>query len=321
MTLAVAGRPPRSAGRTAVIAASVASLVFALSTTQAHAQAFTAPEGVGSVTIGWQYVDNTGHRGTDGFFVARGQSATMSVLAEVDYSITDRLAVTAGIPYVFAKYTGAMPPFSRLTVDACGCWHSGFQDFSVSARYRLGTDAWAVTPLVAYGHPSHDYPFQGEAVVGRNLRELRVGVSAGLKLVNLLPKASVQGSYSYAFVEKALDEISIDRSNLSIDFGYALTSRLYLRGSAIAQRTHGGLRAGSVSGQPFPLPGELNTPERVAQRDRLIRTHYWHLAAGASFSAGPADLFAGYTKYVWGRDAHNGHAFTFGTTWYFELGQ
>ena len=52
---------------------------------------------------------------------------------------------------------------------------------------------------------------------------------------------------------------AIDRSNASIDFGYALTSDLYLRGSAIVQQTHGGLRAGSASAQPFPLPGELNT--------------------------------------------------------------
>ena len=285
-----------------------------------HGQAFTAPEGVGSVTLAGQYVDNTGHRGSDGFFIARGQSVTTSVLAEVDYSITDRFAMSVGLPYVFAKYTGAMPPPSRLPVDACGCWQSGFQDFSFSGRYRFGDDVWAVTPLVAYGQPSHDYPFQGEAVVGKNLKEARVGVSAGLKFANVLPKASLQGTYSYAFVEKPLDDIRVDRSNGSIDFGYALTSRLFVRGSGVMQWTHGGLRAGSASGNPFPLPGELNTPARVAQRDRLLRTHYWHLAAGASFTAGPVDLFASYTKYVWGRDTHNGQAFTFGTTWYFELG-
>jgi hypothetical protein len=287
----------------------------------AHAQAFTAPEGVGAVTFAWQYVDNTGHRFSDGLFVPRGESATMSALVEVDYSVTDRLAVSVGLPYVFAKYTGAMPPPSGLPVDACGCWHSGFQDVSAAGRYRFGTEDWAITPLVAYGQPSHDYPFQGEAVVGRNLKEVRVGVSAGLKLASLLPKASIQGTYSYAFVEKAIDDIRIDRSNASFDFGYAVSSRLYLRGSGILQRTHGGLRIGALSGDPFPFPGELNTPERWSQRDRLLKTNYWHLAAGASFSAGPVDLFASYTKYIWGRDTHNGQALTFGTTWYFELGR
>ena len=288
---------------------------------RAAAQAFTAPEGVGSITFAWQHVDNTGHRGTDGSLVARGQSVTMSALAELDYGVTDRFAVTFGLPYVFAKYTGAQPPPSRLPVDECSCWHSAFQDFSLSARYRFGSDTWAVTPLAAYGQPSHDYPFQGEAVVGKQLKEARIGVSAAVKLGGVLQRASLLGTYSYAFVEKALDEIKIDRSNAFLDFGYALTSRVYLRGGAILQRTHGGLRAGSISGQPFPLPGELNTPERFAQRDRLIRTNYWHLAAGASFDAGPVDLFASYTKYVWGHDAHNGRALTVGTTWYFDLKQ
>jgi hypothetical protein len=293
--------------------------VLLIAPEQARAQAFTAPEGVGSVTIAWQYVDNTGHWFSDGFFAPRGESVTMSALAEVDYSVTDHFAVTAGVPYVFARYSGAMPPPSGLPVDACGCWHSAFQDFSFAARYRFGTEVWAVTPLVAYGQPSHDYPFQGEAVVGRNLKELRLGVSAGLKFT-AMPKASLQGSYSYAFVEKAVDDVNIDRSTMSVDFGYTLTDRVYLRGSGIYQQTHGGLRIGSVSGNPFPFPGEVNTPERWLQRDRLLKTNYWHLAAGVSFNAGPVDLFAGYTKYIWGRDAHNGQAFTFGTTWYFELG-
>lgn len=285
-----------------------------------RAQAFTAPGGVGAVTVGWQYVDNTGHRFSDGFLAAVGESATMSALAEMEYAVTDRLAVTVGLPYVFAKYTGALPPPSGLAVDACGCWHSAFQDVSFSGRYRFGSDVWAVTPLVAYGYPSHDYPFEGEAVVGKNLKEMRVGVSAGLKLESL-PKASLQGTYAYAFVERALDDVDIDRSNASIDFGYVLASHLYLRGSVLLQHTHGGLRLGAVSGDPFPFPGELNTPDRWAQRDRLLKTSYWHAAIGASFSAGPVDLFAGYTKYLTGRDTHNGQAFTLGTTWYFTLGK
>src|SRR5207245_1984979 len=99
------------------------------------------------------------HRGTDGFFVARGQSVTTSALVEFDYGVTDRLSVTAGIPYVFAKYTGALPAPSGQALDACACWHSAFQDLSIGARYRLGSGGWALTPVVHYGHPSHDYAY------------------------------------------------------------------------------------------------------------------------------------------------------------------
>lgn len=281
------------------------------------AQAFTLPQGVGAVTVAWQYVDNTGHRLSDGFLRERGQSVTTSAIFELDYGFTDRLSASFGIPYVFAKYTGAMPAPSGLPVDACGCWHSAFQDFSLTARYRLGNDTLALTPHVRYILPSHDYPYRGEAVVGRNLQETQVGASAGARL-GFLPKASVGASYSYSFVEKTTD-VSIDRSLGVIDLGYALTRRLYVRAGGNWQRTHGGLRFGSVTGDPFFPPGEYNTPTRFVQRDRLGRTNFWQVGGGLSYSAGPADIFASISSYVWGRDAHDGEIYTVGATWYFDL--
>jgi hypothetical protein len=299
---------------TTAIVAATASLP-----SPAAAQAFTAPQGVGAVTLAWQFVDNTGHRLTDGTLRVAGQSVTTSGLVEMDYGVTDRLSATVGLPYVFAKYTGGMPPPSGLAVDACACWHSSFQDLSLSARYRFGDERWAVTPILTYDTPSHDYPYQGEAVVGRNLREVRVGVAAGVRLVDLLPKGSVQSGYTYAFVEKPLADVPIDRSNAFVEFGYALTRAVYLRGDATWQRTNGGLRFGSTTGNPFFPPGEYNTPERYSQRDRLGRTNYWHAGGGVAYSLSAMDLFVSFTKYLSGTDTHNGQAFTFGSTWYFNL--
>lgn len=306
-------RRPGSVSATAIVAA-LASVPSPLA-----AQAFTPPKGLGAVTVAWQYVDNTGHRFSDGFLLARGQSATQSGLVELDYGVTDRLSATAGIPYVFAKYTGAMPPPSRLPVDACGCWHSSFQDLSLAARYRFGNETWAVTPVVRYVRPSHDYAYEGEAVVGRNLREAQVGVSAGARLTGFLSRASVQAGYTYSFVEKPLTDVSIDRSDGFVQLGYALKRRLYVHAVGNGQRTHGGLRIGSPTGNPFPPPGELNTPERFAQRDRVLSVNYWQVGGGLSYAAGPVDVFASITKYVWGRNAHNGQAYTLGATWYFDL--
>lgn len=282
----------------------------------AGAQAFTAPQGIGAITMSWQLVDNTGHRLSDGTLFARGESITTSALFEIEYGITDRLSATTGLPYVFAKYTGADPPLSGLPYDACRCWQSGLQDLSLSVRYRFGDEFVAITPSFSYGNPTHDYNYQGEAVVGRNLKEAQIGVSAGIRLIELLPKATVQAGYVYAFVERPLEDVDIDRSHGFLGFGYAFTPKFYARGSGIWQYTHGGLRAGSPSGPPFP--GELNTPERYAQRDRLIKSHYWQLGGGVSYSLGPVDVFGSYMKYIWGRDAHNGQVFTAGTTWYFD---
>ena len=47
--------------------------------------------------------------------------------------------------------------------------------------------------------------------------------------------------------------------------------------------------------------------------------NYWQAGGGVAYSLGQFDVFGSYLKYIWGRDAHNGQAFTFGTSWYFDL--
>ena len=290
------------------VAAIVAVLVVPRS---AAAQAFTPPPRVGSVTVAWQWIDNTGHILTDGTFFPRGQSVTSSVLAELDYGITERLAATVAVPFVFAKYTGQLPPFSGLERDACRCWHQSFQDFSIAGRYRLGDDFWALTPHVRVVIPSHDYPYRGEAVVGPNVNQVLFGISGAWRLAPALPKASVQAGYTFALVEKAVEDLRANRSNVSTSFGYTLTRSLYIHAGALFQKTHGGLTA-------FELMG-VAPPDQRAQGDRLLKMRYWHLTGGLSYSAGFADLFFSVEPYVWGRDTHDVIAYTVGSTWYFDF--
>jgi hypothetical protein len=294
-------------------------LALAIAPSPAVAQAFTAPKGVGGVTLAWQYVHNLGHRLTDGFYVPNGDSVTTSLLLDVEYAFSDRLSASLGLPYVFAKYTGSDPPFSGLPNDTCGCWSSGFADFGASVRYRIGGETWAVTPTVRLGVPSHDYPYRGEAVVGKALTETQIGFLAGLRLVELLPNATLQAGYTYSFVERPLKDVPIDRSNLFVEFGYAVNRKLYLRTGWLGQRTHGGLRLGGPSGDPFFPPGEFNTPARFAEADRLLHVQVMQFSGGLAVNLGPVDVFASYTKYFWGRDAHNSRVFGLGATWYFGL--
>ncbi len=296
----------------------VLAAVVAAASPRLDAQAFTLPRGVAAFTIVWQYVDNTGHRMTDGYVLDQGQSLSTGILAELDYGVTDRFSATVGIPYIFAKYTGGPPPpgIPYLPVDSCNCWHSGFQDFAFTARYRFGDDPWAVTPLARYVLPSHSYNYQGEAVIGHDLQEFQLGAFASLRLVTLLPDANIQVGYVYSFVEKVLG-IPNDRSNTSFEIGYLFGRRFYVRAAGYWQVTHGGLRLGSVTGNPFPITGEVNTPELGAEHDRLLRDNYWRVGGGVSYSAGPFDVFASISKYVAGTDTHNGQAYTVGMTWYF----
>jgi hypothetical protein len=131
-----------------------------------------------------------------------------------------------------------------------------------------------------------------------------------LRLAAVLPKASVQAGYTYALVEKAGEDIRANRSNLTTSFGYALTRSVYVHGGALFQKNHGGLTAFGIAVAP---------PEEAAQADRLLKMRYWHMTGGVSYSTRFADLFFAVEPYVWGRDTHDGIAYTVGSTWYFDF--
>jgi hypothetical protein len=285
----------------------------------AAAQAWVPPAGNGSVSVVYQTIDNTGHLLTNGFELPDGKSTDTSIYLEAEYALSDRLSLAAGLPYVFAKYRGPGPgPFGFLPIDSCFCWHSAWQDFGLTARYNIVNANIGLTPFVAIGVPSHQYPFQGEAVVGHGLREVRVGLDAGQRLDVISNRLSIQGHYSYAMVEQVVD-MPNNRSNAGVEGAYLLTNKLLVRGLSLWQRTHGGLRAGADPPDALGFMGEINTPERRLQHDRLLRDNYWHLGASVSYSLPRVDLFSSYIHYVRGTDSHMGHVFSVGASWPFEL--
>ena len=213
----------------------------------AAAQAWIPPRGLGTVSLSYQRITNNGHLRSNGSLVEGGQSLNMGLYAEAEYSITDRLSLAAGLPYVFGKSTTSKPPAPPIPYfpwDQCHCWQSGWQDFGFTARYNLvraGNGAFSVTPSVSAGIPSHNYEFRGESVLGRRLKEIRIGVDAGQRLDAISPNLFVEGRYSYAFVERVID-IPNNRSNVSVEGTCLLLKRkLAVRGLASWERTHGGL--------------------------------------------------------------------------------
>ena len=291
------------------------------SSAPAFAQAWAPPAGTGAVTFFYQWIDNTGHLGTDGLLIPAGQSTNLGLYVEAEYAFTDRLSVTAGLPFVLAKYTDPLPgppPIPYLPNEQCHCWNSGWQDVGFTARYNIVNGAFALTPFVSIGMPSHDYDFRGEAAIGYALREVRLGVSAGRRLDTVSPRLSVQGRYSYAIVEQVLG-IPNNRSNASFDGGYAVTRRFSARGMISWQRTHGGLRFGADPPFEVVFPGEVNTPERLFQHDRLLRDNNLHAGASAAYAFPRMDLFGSYIEYISGTDSHAGRVFTMGVSWPFEI--
>ena len=291
----------------------------------AVAQAWIPPRGFGSVSLSYQRISNTGHKRSNGFLVEAGQSLNMGLYLEGEYSLTDRLSLAAGLPYVFGKSTTVNPPPPPIPYfpwDQCHCWQSGWQDVGFSARYNLvhaANGAFSLTPSASVGVPSHSYEFRGESALGRHLKEVRIGVDAGQRLDVISPNLFVEGRYSYAFVERVID-IPNNRSNASVEGTYLLLKRkLAARGIASWQRTHGGLLFGSPPPASLQFPGEVNTPERLLEHDRILRDNYFHAGGGLSYSFPRMDVFVSYIAFVSGTDTHAGRALTLGVSWPFEF--
>ncbi|HEX2461637.1 MAG TPA: hypothetical protein VHJ58_15950 [Vicinamibacterales bacterium] len=287
--------------------------------TSALAQTGIPPKGVGSVTIAFQVIDNSGHRTTDGFLVPDFKSTDAGLYVEGEYSFTDRLSLSAGIPYIFAKYRGPSPNPAHPPLDSCRCWHSGWQDVGASVRYNVIGGQFFLTPSVSLNAPSRAYDYRGESAVGRRLNELRFAVDAGRRLDEISPRLSLQARYAYAVVQKVLD-IPNNRSNLSVETAFAFTRSLSARGFVSWQHTHGGLRLGSLPPSDLEFPGDANTPELFEQHDRLLRDNNWRIGGGMAYSFPNVDVFATWVEYVAGTDTHAGRAFTLGLSWPFELG-
>jgi len=292
----------------------------------ALAQASVEPRGFGSVSLSFLAINHSGPILTNGTLdsVYPGTSVNRDIDFEVNYGVTDRLTLSAGIPFVSSKYTdpGGPPPGSKLnSVDECRCWNSGFQDFRFKARYNVTGhphSALLITPSVFVGVPSHAYEYQGEAVFGRRLKELQLGIDVRRRIDAISQNFYIQGNYTYAFVERVLD-IPNNRSNSKLGGVFLLTERLSLEGRLTWQHSHGGLRAGSPTSATLPSPGDFTTQETRDQLDRLLRDNYLRTGIGVNYSLQRMNLFADFSGFIAGSDTHRIRALALGVNIPFQL--
>ncbi len=301
--------PDRLAGgslyRLAHAALAAAALVAFASA--AAGQAWVPQAGVGSVTFLLQHTDHTGHFLADGSMLRGYDSVGKGAFLELDYAITDRCSITATGAYIGAKYLGPEPSFFGLELDECHCWNTGWQDGAVTARYNILNGAFAITPSISYGAPLANYTYQGEAVIGRNLDELRLAIDAGVRLDAISEKLSVSGQYAYAFVEKVID-LDLDRSNLLVSVAYQFHPRFSGSLDFYWQRTHGGLRS-----------DQFVTDEQWAEYDRLVKDNSFHVGVTLAYSFTGLDVYASYVDFVDGTDTHDGRAISVGVGFPFQL--
>ena len=297
-------------------------IAVAMSAVPARAQAWLPPQGEGTVSVLFSHVAANNH-----FFgrqpVDAGRIRAESMVVDVTYGVTDRLAINGAIPLVASEYTGnssspfavphPQPLYPGVNALDDGSYHAVVQDFRFSARYNVVKKrGFALTPYVGSILPSHDYAIFAHAAAGRHLNELQFGVSAAKVFESVLPGVFVQASYSYGIVQQVLD-ISHNRSMLSAEAGYFVTPKVRVIGLASGQVTHGGIDA---------TPELGFDPVRFPVHDQITRDNFVTVGGGFAYAMnGTIDLF-GSVVHALAAPQRNSHQIdrgvTVGVTWSFS---
>jgi len=274
---------------------------------RAGAQAWLPSKGEFNTSFIINDVLNKEHYLPNGDTVDVGHTRSTTYALFANYGLTDRLMVSASIPYVVTKYWG--PPSHGgapgLTVDD-GDEHGALTDLRVGIHYQLLEDPFAFAPFVAYVVPVSDYYVQGHAAQGRGLDELLVGFGLGKSLDPWIPRTYAQVRYSYGFVEEVAD-IAHDRENINLEIGGFLTPRWSLSAYGQWQWTHGGI----------DVPVRRDNP-LFPYHDRLAEDEYFNLGFGTSWSFTPS--ITGFAIYMEGISGRNGHKMNQGVTVGFSYG-
>ena len=303
-------RPPAWAFRVGpAVAVLVSTLLFG---SGAGAQALVPAEGDGSLSVAYQNISVHDHTDYLGVRSPIGTTRSQVLFLRLDYGLTDKLAVSLGLPYIKSKYTGdsphvhgKFPGHEAEPVIDDGHYNGGWQDYGLGLRYQLWTEPWLVTPFVSSGYPSRDYPFRGHSAIGVRLWRVEFGVNVARQFEPPLDDFYVQSRYGYSIAEKTVG-IGIRASILDLELGYFLTPRLSARLFAVWLKTHNGLN----------LPVDLPPPPdpRAFEHDRLLKTESVNLGGGLSFRLNDDyTLFGIWLTTVESKNAHAIHnAFTVG---------
>ena len=203
--------------------------------THTAAMAAEAPSraGHGRVTTSYHYVRGDGYESRIGTFdTFTTDSHALDV--EVEYNLTDRWTVTAGVPYVRKRIKATpeeqalhdpaliVPPQNSKFIDD-GKYRASLQDFRLGVRYLAVTSPIIIEPFVDTGVPTNDYVFFSGASIGQHL--WRVAVGASFTYVPPLSDYYLRLSTAYVVVEETLG-VSVNHWRFGGEIGYRLRANL-----------------------------------------------------------------------------------------------
>lgn len=241
-------------------------------------------------------------------------------ILQIGYSFTDRLAVSASVPYVMSKYHGPDP--HPLSSTDNGRSHGTWQDYRFEARYQAMRGEFAIAPFAGVTVPTHDYTYFAHSAAGRDLHETTAGMYFGVAdlFAHFRGCGCPTGTYlqsrlAYSWVERVLG-LRHDRVEAEVDAGYFVTDQIGVRALTTYSRTIGGI--------PFDLAwyGNLNDP-RYLHHDQLVAARLLNAGVGASYSVSDRfDVYGSALHTFYGRNGHRIHVTaSAGVEWSFAPGR
>ena len=279
----------------------------------AHAQAWVDERGTLQFNLGY----NLGI--SDKVVVDKGSdfpdagSTTHELTLAAEYVPVQHLAVDVALPLVMIEFTGqknaasAHPGGGRYDD---GSLHTTLTDLRAGARYQLLDDPLALAPHIAVSIPVANYETVGNAVGGRHLKALHLGLSAGRVFGQ---STYVHAIYEFSIVEKydrtpETAQFGQNRSDFTATIGHKLLDqRLDLHVDVNGRVTHGGMNFSQFS--MLPANDQLYHDPILAETILLV-------GGGAGYQlTNDLGINAGVRLFVAGSNTQNANVYVFGVTW------
>jgi hypothetical protein len=164
-----------------------------------------------------------------------GRITSRALRFELDYGVTDRLAVTASLPLSSNRYVGNNPHVPAWLVDDHGeemiddgDFHTYWADFGLGLRWSWrSTDRLALTPFVGYYTPSSDYPIYAYSQPGRGQSRIDAGLNASGRIGPPRRNLHWKAGYAYSFTEETRPADAparrVNRSRLTLEMTWRAT--------------------------------------------------------------------------------------------------
>ena len=217
-----------------------------------------------------------------------GEITLRSAYFEIDYGLTDRLALNVILPYKSNRYVGDQPHDPRLLDNDHGeaflddgQYHSNWGDYGVNLRWLWRTNPVAITPFIGYYAPSTNYPLFTETQAGKQQWQVDLGVNAAGRLI---PRKNFfwQAGYAYSYMQETRPSDAparrVNHSRLTLELSWAATPTLtsYLTLSHL--KPHNALAfPDEFTGIPYN--------DQFYYHDQLLGWEYTTWAVGLNYSA------------------------------------